>query len=49
MFLAPKRKTTIWLRNTLNNQKWFLDMTFKIAADRSTNLTLPDYEKALSA
>jgi 2-polyprenyl-6-methoxyphenol hydroxylase-like FAD-dependent oxidoreductase len=49
MFLAPKTATGIRLRNALNNQKWFLTMTFKIAADRSTNLTLPDYENVLSA
>jgi 2-polyprenyl-6-methoxyphenol hydroxylase-like FAD-dependent oxidoreductase len=44
MFLAPKTATGIRLRNALNNQQWFLNLTFKIAADRSTNLTLPDYE-----
>jgi 2-polyprenyl-6-methoxyphenol hydroxylase-like FAD-dependent oxidoreductase len=42
-FLAPKTATGIRLRNHLNNRKWFLDLTFKIAADRSTNLDLPDY------
>ena len=43
-FLAPKTDRGIRLRNALNNRKWFLDLTFKIAADRSTNLALPDYE-----
>ncbi|HEY0533446.1 MAG TPA: FAD-dependent monooxygenase [Actinoplanes sp.] len=47
MFLAPKTATGIRLRNALNNQRWFVNLTFKIAADRSTNLTLPDYEAAL--
>jgi len=42
-FLAPKTASGIRLRNYLNNRKWFLDLTFKIAADRSTNLELPDY------
>jgi 2-polyprenyl-6-methoxyphenol hydroxylase-like FAD-dependent oxidoreductase len=46
MFLAPKTSTGIRLRNALNNQKWFLNLTFKIAADRSTNITLPDYKAA---
>jgi 2-polyprenyl-6-methoxyphenol hydroxylase-like FAD-dependent oxidoreductase len=43
MFLAPKTARGIRLRNYLNNRKWFLDLTFKIAADRSTDITLPDY------
>ncbi|MEV6851965.1 FAD-dependent monooxygenase [Actinoplanes sp. NPDC051411] len=43
MFLAPKTATGIRARNWLNNRRWFLDMTFKIAGDRSTNLALPDY------
>ena len=43
-FLAPKTARGIRLRNALNNQQWFLDLTFKIAADRSANLALPDYE-----
>ncbi|MFI6071093.1 FAD-dependent monooxygenase [Actinoplanes sp. NPDC051343] len=43
MFLAPKTATGIRLRNYVNNQKWFLDLTFKIAGHRSTNLTLPAY------
>jgi 2-polyprenyl-6-methoxyphenol hydroxylase-like FAD-dependent oxidoreductase len=43
MFLAPKTATGIRLRNALNNQQWFVNLTFKIAADRSINLTLPDY------
>jgi 2-polyprenyl-6-methoxyphenol hydroxylase-like FAD-dependent oxidoreductase len=42
-FLAPRTARGIRLRNWANNQQWFLDLTFKIAADRSTNLTLPDY------
>jgi 2-polyprenyl-6-methoxyphenol hydroxylase-like FAD-dependent oxidoreductase len=43
MFLAPKTARGIKLRNYLNNRKWFLTMTFKIAADRSTGIDLPDY------
>jgi 2-polyprenyl-6-methoxyphenol hydroxylase-like FAD-dependent oxidoreductase len=46
MFLAPKTATGIRLRNALNNQQWFIDLTFKLAADRSTDLTLPAYEMA---
>jgi 2-polyprenyl-6-methoxyphenol hydroxylase-like FAD-dependent oxidoreductase len=42
-FLAPKSATGIRARNYLNNRKWFIDLTFKIAADRSTNIDLPDY------
>ncbi|WP_203829943.1 FAD-dependent monooxygenase [Actinoplanes palleronii] len=42
-FLAPKTDRGIRARNWFNNQNWFLTMTFKIAADRSTNLRLPDY------
>ncbi|GIM94280.1 FAD-dependent monooxygenase [Paractinoplanes toevensis] len=43
MFLAPKTERGIRVRNYLNNRKWFLDLTFKIAADRSTKMELPDY------
>jgi len=43
-FLAPRTARGIRMRDTLNNQKWFLTLTFKIAADRSTNLALPAYE-----
>jgi 2-polyprenyl-6-methoxyphenol hydroxylase-like FAD-dependent oxidoreductase len=46
MFLAPKTATGIRARNFLNNQQWFLNLTFKLAADRSTNLTLPEYAAA---
>jgi 2-polyprenyl-6-methoxyphenol hydroxylase-like FAD-dependent oxidoreductase len=42
-FLAPKTAAGIWARNYLNNKQWVIDLTFKIAADRSTNLELPDY------
>ncbi|MCU7724676.1 FAD-dependent monooxygenase [Actinoplanes sp. KI2] len=42
-FLAPKTAAGIRARNYLNNKKWVIDLTFKIAADRSTNLDLPDY------
>jgi len=42
-FLAPKTATGIRARNYLNNKQWVIDLTFKIAADRSTNLDLPDY------
>jgi 2-polyprenyl-6-methoxyphenol hydroxylase-like FAD-dependent oxidoreductase len=43
MFLAPKTARGIKIRNYLNNRKWFLDLTFKIAVDRSTGIDLPDY------
>ncbi|MET3430144.1 2-polyprenyl-6-methoxyphenol hydroxylase-like FAD-dependent oxidoreductase [Actinoplanes tereljensis] len=43
MFLAPKTDRGIRVRNYMNNQKWFLDLTFKIAADRSSSFELPDY------
>jgi 2-polyprenyl-6-methoxyphenol hydroxylase-like FAD-dependent oxidoreductase len=43
MFLAPKTAFGIRFRNAIHNQKWFMDLTFKIAGDRSTNLDLPDY------
>jgi 2-polyprenyl-6-methoxyphenol hydroxylase-like FAD-dependent oxidoreductase len=49
MFLAPKTATGIRLRNAMNNQQWFLNLTFKIAGDRSANLTLPDYESLATA
>ncbi|MEV4352181.1 FAD-dependent monooxygenase [Actinoplanes sp. NPDC049596] len=39
-FLAPRTARGIRLRNYLNNRRWFLDLTFKIAADRATNLEL---------
>ena len=43
MFMAPKTARGIKLRNWSNNQKWILDLTFKLAADRSSALDLPDY------
>ncbi len=43
MFLAPKTARGIRARNYFNNRKWFLDLTFKIAADRSTAIDLPNY------
>jgi 2-polyprenyl-6-methoxyphenol hydroxylase-like FAD-dependent oxidoreductase len=42
-FLAPRTDRGIRLRNYLNNRQWFLNMTFKIASTRSTNLELPAY------
>jgi 2-polyprenyl-6-methoxyphenol hydroxylase-like FAD-dependent oxidoreductase len=48
-FLAPKTAAGIWARNYLNNRKWVIDLTFKIAADRSTNIELPDYAAASDA
>jgi 2-polyprenyl-6-methoxyphenol hydroxylase-like FAD-dependent oxidoreductase len=42
-FLAPRTARGIALRNWMNNQSWMVKLTFKIAADRSTNLDLPDY------
>jgi 2-polyprenyl-6-methoxyphenol hydroxylase-like FAD-dependent oxidoreductase len=42
-FLAPRTRRGLWLRNYFNNRKWFLDLTMKIAADRSTAIDLPDY------
>jgi 2-polyprenyl-6-methoxyphenol hydroxylase-like FAD-dependent oxidoreductase len=49
MFLAPKTATGIRLRNAVNNQQWFLKLTFKIAANRSTDLVLPDYPARATA
>jgi 2-polyprenyl-6-methoxyphenol hydroxylase-like FAD-dependent oxidoreductase len=46
-FLAPRTARGIFLRNWLNNQSWMLNLTLKIAADRSTNLDLPDYASLL--
>lgn len=46
-FLAPRTARGIALRNWMNNQSWMVKLTFKIAADRSTNLTLPDYSSLL--
>jgi 2-polyprenyl-6-methoxyphenol hydroxylase-like FAD-dependent oxidoreductase len=48
-FLAPKTATGIRARNYLNNKQWVIDLTFKIAADRSTNLELPDYPALAAA
>jgi 2-polyprenyl-6-methoxyphenol hydroxylase-like FAD-dependent oxidoreductase len=48
-FLAPRTARGLKVRNTLHNQKWFMTMTYKIAADRSTNLNLPDYEEISGA
>jgi 2-polyprenyl-6-methoxyphenol hydroxylase-like FAD-dependent oxidoreductase len=48
-FLAPKTGAGIRVRNYLNNRKWFLDLTFKVAADRSTRLDLPDYGPPVTA
>jgi 2-polyprenyl-6-methoxyphenol hydroxylase-like FAD-dependent oxidoreductase len=45
-FLAPRTARGIRMRNYLNNQKWFLNATFKIASHRSTNVELPDYASA---
>jgi 2-polyprenyl-6-methoxyphenol hydroxylase-like FAD-dependent oxidoreductase len=45
-FLAPRTARGLRMRNYLHNQGWFMKLVFKIAADRSTNLTLPDYESA---
>ncbi|GAA2649505.1 FAD-dependent monooxygenase [Paractinoplanes durhamensis] len=49
MFLAPKTGRGIRARNWINNKKWFLDLTFKIAGDRSTGLDLPDYPAPVKA
>jgi len=43
MFLAPKSAAGIRARNWLNNRKFVLNLTFKLAADRSTGISLPDY------
>ena len=45
-FLAPRRGYGIRMRNTLHNQPWFMRMTMSIAAERSTDLVLPDYSAA---
>jgi 2-polyprenyl-6-methoxyphenol hydroxylase-like FAD-dependent oxidoreductase len=43
-FLAPRTARGLRVRNYLHNQGWFMKLTFKIAEDRSTSITLPDYE-----
>ena len=45
-FMATRRGYGIRLRNALHNQPWFLRMTMSVAAERSTNLDLPDYSAA---
>jgi len=42
-FLAPRTARGIRMRNWFNNQDWFIRLTFKIAADRSAAVALPDY------
>ncbi len=42
-FMAPQTARGIRMRNYINNQQWFLNLTFKIASSRSTNLKLPAY------
>jgi 2-polyprenyl-6-methoxyphenol hydroxylase-like FAD-dependent oxidoreductase len=42
-FLAPRTARGLRMRNYLHNQGWFMKLTFKIAQDRSTAVTLPDY------
>ena len=44
-FLAPRRGYGIRVRDALHNRPWFLALTMRIAADRTT-LDLPDYRFA---
>ncbi len=48
-FLAPRTARGIRIRNDLHNRTWFVDLTYRIAADRSQNVTLPDYAALVSA
>lgn len=43
-FLAPRTGWGLRVRDRAMNTKFFVAMTFKIAANRSTGLDLPDYE-----
>jgi len=48
-FLAPRTAFGLRARDWAMNRKLFMTMTFKIAADRSSGIDLPDYEQAASA
>jgi len=43
-FLAPRTARGIRTRNWLCNRRWFMNLTFKIAGDRSARIDLPDYQ-----
>ncbi|MFI1994292.1 FAD-dependent monooxygenase [Actinoplanes sp. NPDC020271] len=42
-FLAPRTSRGIWMRNYLNNQKWFLGLISQVANRRAADLDLPAY------
>ena len=42
-FLAPKTARGLAVRNWLNNQSWFMSLTYRIAGGRSSGINLPDY------
>jgi 2-polyprenyl-6-methoxyphenol hydroxylase-like FAD-dependent oxidoreductase len=46
-FMAPRTPWGLRVRDRAMNTKFFVDMTFKIAADRSSGLKLADYEMAV--
>jgi len=48
-FLAPRTAFGLRFRDWAMNRKLFMDLTFKIAADRSSGIDLPDYEQATGA
>jgi len=45
-FLAPRTAFGLRARDWAMNRKLFMTLTFKIAADRSSGIDLPDYERA---
>jgi len=48
-FLAPRTAFGLRARDWAMNRKLFMTLTFKIAADRSSGIDLPDYERAAAA
>lgn len=48
-FLAPRTALGLRFRDWAMNRKLFMDLTFKIAADRSSGIDLPDYEQTAGA
>lgn len=47
-FHAPRRNWTAWARNALLNQKWAMDMTLRVARERTESIALPDYPALLA-
>ncbi|GGQ48163.1 FAD-dependent monooxygenase [Couchioplanes azureus] len=44
-FLAPRRAWTARARNALLNRRWAMDMTLRIARNRTESIALPDYRQ----